>query len=101
MPVGIVGGTSKGRVTVGKTCLIQGTMEMIQMGELRVSPDVPGRDILRAEMQAFCYLPDGRFRRMEAKPGQQDDAVMAVALGAFLARKCLQTERADNSARPY
>jgi len=39
------------------------------------------------EMRAFEYLPGGRFRRMEARSGQHDDAVLAVALGAFLARR--------------
>lgn len=92
VPMVIVGGTSKGRVTkgrvtVGKTALIQGMMQMLFHQELRVAPSAPGRDLLRQEMQAFEYHPDGRFRKMEARRGQHDDAVMSVALAAFLARR--------------
>ncbi len=60
---------------------------MMAHREIRVAPDAPGRELLMAEMRAFEYLPDGRFRRMEARAGQHDDAVMAVALGAYLAQR--------------
>lgn len=105
VPMVIVGGTAKGkpvngRVTVGKTVLIRGMMEMIHLGELRVAPDAPGRDLLRAEMTAFEYLPDGRFRRMAAQRGQHDDAVMAVALGAYLARRIDQNIRGRPTGLP-
>jgi hypothetical protein len=43
-------------------------MRMMAHREIRVAPDAPGRELLMAEMRAFEYLPDGRFRRMEARP---------------------------------
>lgn len=92
VPVVITGGSgkgkiTKGRVTVGKTSLIQGMMQMVYHRELRVAPNAPGRDLLRQEMQAFQYMSDGRFRKMEAQRGQHDDAVMSVSLAALLARR--------------
>jgi hypothetical protein len=52
-------------------------MRMMAHREIRVAP---GRELLMAEMRAFEYLPDGRFRRMDARAGQHDDAAMPVAL---------------------
>ena len=91
VPVVITGGTSRGkvvngRVSVSKTALVGSMMDILRRGELVVSPDAPGREILRAEMQSFQYLTNGRFLRMEARPGQHDDAVMALALSVWLAR---------------
>ena len=92
VPVVITGGTGKGkvvkgRVTVGKSALIQGMMQQVYHRELRVDPGAPGRDLLLAEMRSFRYLPDRRFRRMEAARGAKDDAVLATSLAAYLSRR--------------
>lgn len=92
VPMVITGGTGKGnhvndRITVGKTYLIQGMMQQVYYKELRVDPHAPGADLLKAEMQAFRYMPNGRFRKMEAKAGQHDDAVMSLAIACWLARR--------------
>ena len=92
VPVVITGGTGKGRVkdgrvTVGKSSLIQGMLQMVFHRELRVAADAPGRELLMREMRAFQYLPNGRFRQMEAQRGQHDDAVMSLAMAAFIARR--------------
>ncbi|MEP1354491.1 MAG: hypothetical protein ABJK75_10780 [Tateyamaria sp.] len=62
-------------------------LSMIACNELAVDPQAPGRDLLKSEMKAFAYMPNGRFRKMEAKTGHHDDAVMATALAALVARK--------------
>lgn len=92
VPIVITGGTgkgklTKGRVTVGKSHLIQGMMQMMYHRELRVDPSAPGRDLLRREMQAFQYQPNGRFRKAEAAPGEHDDSVLALSLAAYIARR--------------
>lgn len=91
VPAVIVGGQAEGRVTkgrvvVGKSRLIGGLMHMVMSSWLRVDPSAPGADLLRDEMAAFRYVQNGRFRKMEAARGHHDDAVMAVALAAYLAR---------------
>lgn len=92
VPVVITGGVGKGkvvsgRVTVGKTALIQDMLQQFYHRELRVDPEAEGRDLLEREMRAFRYVSDGRFRKAEARPGEHDDAVLALALGAHLARR--------------
>lgn len=77
----------KGRVAVGKSSLIQGMMQQVYHRELRVDPEAPGRNLLEREMRAFQYMSNGRFRKMEAKSGEHDDAVIAVSLACWLARR--------------
>ncbi len=91
VPAVIIGGTSKGklikgRVSVGKTYLVQGLLNMIHTEWLTVDPDAPGRDVLFRELKAFQYVKYGKFRKAEAAKGHHDDCVLSLCLAAYLAR---------------
>jgi hypothetical protein len=52
------------------------------------------REQLRHELSAFEMLPTEKGFRLEAKPGEHDDAVMAAALGVLAARMTVRSEAA-------
>jgi len=52
------------------------------------------------EMRAFEYLLGGRFRRLTARPGQHDDAVLALALALFWRGGCEVSNRLKFVTRP-
>jgi hypothetical protein len=92
VPMVIIGGTAeprivKGRVSVGKTKLVSSMMQAMFHKEMHVAPCCKGQELLLAEMQAFEWSKDGRFRKAEAAKGQHDDCVLALAMALVLARR--------------
>ena len=85
LPISIVGGMSErhhaGRSSVGKLRLIGSLVRVATEGRLTIDPVAPGADILLSEMAAFAHREGGK---MEAAKGH-DDAVLATALGVWLA----------------
>ena len=86
IPVLITGGASivekAGQVNAGKRPLV----ELLLRSGVSVAEQAPGREDLRAEMQAFAVKAGAKGRlKMEARPGAHDDLVMAAALAVLAA----------------
>lgn len=86
IPVLITGGGSivekAGQVNAGKRPLV----ELLLRAGVSVADRAPGREDLRAEMQAFAVKAGARGRlKMEARAGAHDDLVIAAALAVLAA----------------
>jgi hypothetical protein len=73
------------RLVVGKSWLIQRLGAAMRSGELTVAEGVPGRELLRGELERFVFKRAARGRlRLEAARGH-DDLVIAAALAVLAA----------------
>src|SRR6188508_1105493 len=71
------------RLVVGKSWLIQRLGAAMRSGELTVAEGVPGRELLRGELERFVFKRAARGRlRLEAARGH-DDFVIAAALAVI------------------
>ena len=72
-------------LVVGKSWLIQRLGAAMRSGALTVAERVPGRDLLRRELERFVFKPGARGQlRLEAARGH-DDLVIAAALAVLAA----------------
>ncbi len=74
------------RIRVGKSLLVGRLLTSLHDLKLQISPDIPHADRLRKELQDFrvAFTPAGNAV-FNAREGQHDDLVLAVALAHWIA----------------
>lgn len=88
IPVWITAGTTpslgKGVVNVPKSVLVSVAQSLFQTGRLRIVPTLPLAPLLREELQNFQEkITPAANLTFEARSGQHDDLVLAVAIAAW------------------